>query len=70
MDANAAADTKMSLDIATILAQAVQRNASDIHITVGKPVMVRLSGKLVPLFTQPLTAEDTQTLVLSLLTPE
>ena len=44
------ANVKVSLDITTILTQAMERKASDIHLTVGKPPMVRLSGKLVPLF--------------------
>ena len=63
-------ETKLSVDITTVLTQAIERKASDLHLTVGKPPMVRVSGKLVPLFEHPLTAEDTQALILSMLTPE
>lgn len=43
-----ASDGKMSFsrEIDTIMAEAVKRKASDIHITVGIPVMLRIDGRL------------------------
>lgn len=44
-------------------------NASDVHIIPGEPFMVRHTGKLVRLKSQPLTAEHTIKMVDELLTP-
>ena len=63
-------DIKLEMNITAILTQATGRKASDVHLTVGRPPMIRLSGKLVPLLEHVLTAEDTQSLVFSMLTPE
>ena len=38
---------------------AISMNASDVHIIPGEPFMVRHTGKLVRLKSQPLTAEHT-----------
>jgi len=48
---------------------AISMNASDVHIIPGEPFMVRHTGKLVRLKSQPLTAEHTVKMVNELLTP-
>ena len=59
-------------DLVTILKTAVQQGASDIHICVGKPPMMRLNGQVVPVAANlpPLTSEQTNTLVYSALYDE
>ncbi len=46
----------------------IERNASDLHITVGTPPRLRIDGKLVPLDEPPLTPPDTKALCYSILT--
>lgn len=59
------------MDLSTLLKTAVEKGASDIHITVGKPPMMRLSGELVPIVeTGPLAAEQTRALIYALLYDE
>ena len=53
-----------------ILRLAIDRKASDIHLTVGLPPMIRLDGEVVPLPFQPLTAPDTHRLIFDTLTDE
>jgi len=53
-----------------ILRMAIERKASDIHITVGLPPMVRVDGELVPLPFKPLAAPETRRLVYDTLTDE
>lgn len=48
---------------------AINMNASDVHVIPGEPFMVRHTGKLVRLKSQPLTAEHTIKMVDELLTP-
>ena len=53
-----------------ILHEAVEKGASDLHITVGLPPTLRWMGKLVCLGQTPLTASDTETLAASLMTQD
>lgn len=48
---------------------AINMNASDVHVIPGEPFMVRHTGKLVRLKSQPLTAEHTIKMVNELLSP-
>jgi twitching motility protein PilT len=58
----------MQLDFADILMEVVQRKASDLHITVGTPPMLRVRGSLTPLEGMPrLTPTDTREIVYSIL---
>ena len=58
----------MAIDFVGILKAAVQKGASDIHILVGKPPMLRVLGEIVPLDGAPvLKPEDTQPLIYSIL---
>lgn len=44
----------------------VDKGGSDLHITVGRPPLIRLHGRLRPLSTPPLTADDTLALMRSI----
>lgn len=56
------------MEMIDILRAAVEGMASDIHIVVGKPPMARIRGSIMPLpGFQELTAEDTKSLVYSML---
>jgi len=60
-----------TMDIAELLQYAVQYNASDLHITVGRPPMVRINGSLIPSgYETELTPDETKSLMYSILTDE
>ncbi|HRJ26151.1 MAG TPA: type IV pilus twitching motility protein PilT [Fimbriimonadaceae bacterium] len=59
-----------SVHIDELLRMAVERKASDIHLTVGLPPMVRVDGEVVPLPFEVCKAEDTRRLVYETLTNE
>ena len=50
-----------------MLTMAVERQASDLHITVGLPPMLRIDGRLVGMSFETLTPNDVQRLVYSIL---
>jgi twitching motility protein PilT len=52
-----------------VLQQLVQRNASDLHLKVGRPPTLRLHGELVPLDLPALKPEDLKGLAEQLMTP-
>ncbi len=59
------------MEIVDILKSAVAAKASDIHIVVGAPPMVRMKGQMVPLTQFPvLTAEESKRLIYSMLYEE
>lgn len=58
---------EFSLSIESILTEAVRMQASDTHITVGLPPMVRVNGELMPLSNQVLTPADTEYLCKSMI---
>ena len=60
------------IDLVTILKTAVTSGASDIHICVGKPPMMRLNGEILPVNAAlpPLAAEQTKALIYSALYDE
>ena len=53
-----------------LLTLMANENASDLHLSVGAPPMLRVDGNLVGLKSNPLTKEQTRALALSILTPE
>jgi twitching motility protein PilT len=56
------------MDMLDILQSAVKKGASDIHLIVTKPPMLRIMGDIIPLEGyNPLTAEDTKKLIYSIL---
>jgi twitching motility protein PilT len=59
------------MKIIELLKYAVEYGASDLHVTVGRPPMVRIAGRLAPSgYEKVLTAEDTESLIFSILTDE
>ena len=56
------------MNIIEILARAVDARASDVHITVASPIMVRVNGKLNQLTQHKLMPEDTKTLIQDMMT--
>jgi len=57
------------IQIDKLLQFVISKNASDLHLHVGRPPMVRLYGRLKPLETETLTPEDTAGLMRSI-TPD
>lgn len=55
------------MDIKDLLKSAVEKNASDLHITAGSSPIVRIDGKLVPINFPKLAKEDCKRLVYSIL---
>ena len=54
-----------------LLLTMITRGASDLHLVVGSPPLLRLRGELVPLEGQPvLTAEASQAMILEILSPD
>ncbi len=58
------------MDIDELLRYAVRFGASDLHLTVGNPPVLRVNGVLKRIPGSALTQEDTQTLIYSILTEE
>jgi twitching motility protein PilT len=54
-------------DLIDFLALAAEHRASDLHLTVGSPPMMRVAGVIQPLTEEPLSAEDTRRLVVETL---
>src|SRR5437870_9835862 len=54
-------------DLIDFLVLANQQGASDLHLTVGAPPMLRVAGVIQPLTEEPLSAEDTRRLVIDTL---
>src|SRR5437764_255498 len=57
-------------DLIDFLVVAAERGASDLHLTVGAPPMLRVAGVIQPLTEEPLSAEDTRRLVIDTLKEE
>ena len=57
-----------ALDIVDLLTQTVERGASDLHMCVGSPPMVRVHGDLAPVSTTVLDAETCRDLIYSIFT--
>lgn len=61
----------MELNIKDLLTKTIREGASDLHIVVGIPPMIRLHGELVPLEDYPpLTPEDSQELIYAVMNEE
>jgi twitching motility protein PilT len=59
------------MDLAELLRYAVEYGASDLHLTAGRPPMVRISGRLIPSgYETALTPDDTKALIYSILTDD
>jgi twitching motility protein PilT len=60
----------MGMDITELLLLTKERNASDLHLTVGAPPILRLDGKLVKLEHPPLTREQIHAMLYEVLTDD
>lgn len=60
----------MHRDLKKLLSEAVEKQASDIHINVGRPPQYRIDGKLVPVNEEALSADVAKELSFSLLDDE
>lgn len=58
------------MGIEAALNYAIEKEASDIHISVGRPVSVRLTGEIVSIDHKVLTAQDTELLAREITTEE
>ena len=58
------------LSMEKLLAEAVNRNASDLHLTVGYPPIIRIDGELIDLDEKIINPEDAEELIFSVLTDE
>jgi twitching motility protein PilT len=60
------------LDFATLLLKTIEKNASDLHLTVGDPPMLRVHGSVQPMdkMDKPLTQEDLHASLYDVLTEE
>ena len=56
------------MEIRELLTETLKRGASDLHICVNSPPLVRINGEIVPLKYPVLTGEDTRKLIYSVLT--
>jgi len=68
LEADAKPVTNVHID--DILRLAIERKASDIHLTVGLPPMMRLDGEIAPLPYTILTPEDTRRIIYDTLTDD
>ena len=57
----------VGLDMRSLLQVVREQGASDLHLTVDRPPILRVSGKLVPMATRPLAESDMRTLLYSIL---
>ncbi len=67
-ESNAPSVEEVHLD--DLLREATERGASDLHLTVGLPPVIRVDGSLTHLRYQPLSPSDTQRLVYDILTTD
>lgn len=58
------------MEIFKLLDKMIATKASDLHLVVGMQPMFRVEGELIPVEAKPITDEESQSLVFSLLTPE
>jgi Tfp pilus assembly pilus retraction ATPase PilT len=56
----------MSYQMNDLLELVCEENASDLHLHVGQPPTLRLSGSMTPIDGPPLTPQDTEALMMSI----
>ena len=67
--AAAAAAPTSNFNFKSVLQELIQRNASDLHLKVGRPPTLRVNGELEPLNRPPMRPEDLKALAEQLMTP-
>ncbi|MBU1087427.1 MAG: type IV pilus twitching motility protein PilT [Candidatus Omnitrophica bacterium] len=58
------------MEILELIRMAIEKNASDLHLTVGLPPMLRIHGRLISTESERLTASDVENLINKMLTDE
>lgn len=58
------------MDLVDILVEVLERGASDLHLTVGSPPVIRVSGKLTRMDYPVLSSNDTRDLIYSILSQD
>ncbi len=58
------------IDIKTILEAAIENRASDVHINVGMPPVLRKDTELIDMDCPPITNQEARAMVLSMVGPE
>lgn len=58
----------MPKDLRALLLSAIQRNASDLHLTIDMPPILRIDGDLIPLDEPPFSAEELKKMIYGTLT--
>jgi twitching motility protein PilT len=61
------AGTRAALDMKALLARVLEDGASDLHLSVGRPPILRISGELRPLSDEPLSDADVRMLLFSIM---
>ena len=56
------------MDMVSLMRLTVEKDASDLHITVGEPPMLRIHGELLPQGDHRFTPEEAEKLIFSILT--
>jgi twitching motility protein PilT len=64
-----AAPSSSQFNFKSVLQELIRRNASDLHLKVGRPPTLRVDGDLAPLEMPPLRPEDLKALAEQLMTP-
>ncbi|MEO6323082.1 MAG: PilT/PilU family type 4a pilus ATPase, partial [Thermoanaerobaculia bacterium] len=57
------------MDLTELLKFVTKKEASDLHLKPGRPPLLRINGRLVPLKTDPLQPKEIEEMVLTILTP-
>lgn len=60
-------ESAVGLDMKALLGLTLEKGASDLHLAVGRPPIMRINGQLEPLVIRALTASDVRTLLYSIL---
>ena len=58
------------MDLVDVLLEVLERDASDLHLTVGSPPIIRINGQLERLDYPRLSANDTRELIYSILSQD
>lgn len=66
---HAAPPGSFAMEMLDVLRAVVEKGASDLHLTIGVPPMIRFHGEVVPLMdSRPLNGQDTERMIFSILT--
>ena len=69
-DGGSSSPPSVAVSLFPLLEAAVERNASDVHVTVGAPPSLRIDGDMVPMRVPPLTERDAARICRQVLTEQ